>query len=115
MASFCERNVWTGPFCIGLPQLFVIVDHVEWENVLTRLHLCLTGIIFEVVKKMGGLMFFRVDFPEKMIHLNASLIHDTVFSSWCNWGKPALVWRVRPSTYLYSISEHKCLVGVRVL
>lgn len=71
MVSFCERNVWTGPFCIGLPKLFVIVlfvDHVGWENVLTRLHLCLTGMIFEVVEKMGGFMFFRVDFPEKMHH-----------------------------------------------
>lgn len=42
----------------------VVFDHVGWESVLTRLPLCLTGMIFEVVKKMVGFMFFRGDFPK---------------------------------------------------
>lgn len=40
MVSFCERNVWTGPFCIGLPKLFVSVlfgDQVSSERFETGL------------------------------------------------------------------------------
>lgn len=35
-------------------------------------------MIFEAVKKMPGFVVFRVDFPQKKIHLNSSLIYDSL-------------------------------------
>lgn len=54
MVSFCERNVWTGPFCVGLPKLFVsvFVGHVGGEC-SDKAPFMPHWMVFQVIKKTG--------------------------------------------------------------
>lgn len=68
MVSFCERNVWTGPFCVGLPKLFVsvlFVGHVGGECSDKAPFMPHWNGLSSYKEKWVDLCFLEVIFPQK--------------------------------------------------